>query len=123
MPYPTITLRPITTIAEEYQTAKETHDDAVITLPVVSDGIWCIYSLWWGYDVAPTGGGLTIAGGGFSFAVPITSEGVGFTSLPAASGAGVKSNDTSDIVITLLDGGEGVTGYLNVFAELINLVS
>lgn len=64
----------------------------------------------WSYSAAPTGGRLTVAGGGFGIDVDIIAGGPGF--IPFT----IPQHATGDnaIVITLAAGGAGIVGKLNL---------
>jgi hypothetical protein len=64
----------------------------------------------WSYNAVPTGGRLTIMGGGFNFDVDITSGGPGFIPFNPP----VHATDNANIVVTLYAGGVGVIGKLNL---------
>ena len=68
-------------------------------------------TLIWSYSDDPTGGRLTVVGGGWNIDVDITTGGPGFLPLTPP---GEYAIDDSDVVITLYAGGAGVIGKLNV---------
>ena len=81
-----------------------------ITLPVARARYEFSGSIYWSYSADPTGGRLTIAGGGFGFDVDITVGGPGFIPFYVPQHA---TNNTA-IVITLAAGGAGIVGKLNL---------
>ena len=88
----------------------------IITLPVSAarrEFAGCVY---WSYSADPTGGRLTIAGGGFGFDVDITTGGPGFIpfSIPQ------HATDDNPIIITLYAGGAGIVGKLNILGLTTN---
>jgi hypothetical protein len=105
-------------ISKAYQRASAFGADAVITLPITISGTWVIYGIGFSYDAAPTGGRLTIAGGGFDYTWSITSSGIGFFQIPPGSGVGEKSDMSSPIVITLASAGGVIRGDLTVHATI-----
>lgn len=106
-------------ISQAYQRAFAVGAAAVITLPNTIRGKWVLFGVGGYYDAAPTGGRITIAGGGFNYSFPITSSGEGFYQLPPGSGAGEMSDMSAPIVITLSSGGAGIRGDLNVHATIV----
>jgi len=111
-------IHPKEPIAASLQTGYASNDAVVITLPSTEDGLWVVHGLGWSYDSDPTGGRLTIAGGGINYSWAVTVGGPGFIPLPPGGGGEISDMD-SDIVITLAAGGEGIRGDLNVHAEVI----
>lgn len=97
--------------------ASATAANAVVTIPVPASASEIqITELFWSYDSAPTGGGITITGlqTGVTFSMDITAAGPGPMPFPIISNA-----RNTNVVITLLSGGGGVTGKLNVFYRLV----
>jgi hypothetical protein len=111
-----VSVKPKSRIPEDLQHAHGTNAAVTITLPV-SRVPWVIHGFSGFYSAAPTGGLLTVVGGGLNYSWPITSSGAGFLPLPPGGG-GEKSDRSSAIVVTLSAAGAGVIGYLNIHAEL-----
>ena len=82
----------------------------VITLPVSAARREFAGSIVWSYSAAPTGGRLTVAGGGFGIDVDIIAGGPDY--IPFA----IPQHATDDvpIVITLAAGGGVIVGKLNL---------
>jgi len=68
--------------------------------------------VYWSYSGDPTGGLLTIAGGGLNFSVDITAGGPGFVPFYTP----IRAADDNAIVITLSAGGDGIVGRLNIMS-------
>lgn len=98
---------------------------AVITLAATGGKIHSIEKLQWSYSGDPTGGGIAITDDGNTiWQVDITVSGPGF--IPFESGAsesevvrkrfsgGLEGTLGKEVVITLLAGGAGIFGKLNV---------
>ena len=64
----------------------------------------------WSYSAAPTGGRLTVAGGGFGIDIDIIAGGPGFVPFNIPQHA----TDDNPVVITLAAGGGVVVGKLNL---------
>lgn len=73
-------------------------------------------SIVWSYSAAPTNGRLTITGGGFGLDVDITAGGPGFIPFNYPQ----HGIDDTNVIITLYDGGAGITGKLNVLGAWVN---
>jgi len=84
-----------------------------ITLPTARGRHEIAGCIYWSYSADPTGGRLTIMGGGFGFDVDITVGGPGFIpfSIPQ------HATDNVPIVITLHAGGAGIIGKLNLLGS------
>jgi hypothetical protein len=67
----------------------------------------------WSYNATPTGGRLTVTGGGWNVDVDIIVGGPGFIPFDF----GEYAVDNNDVVITLYAGGAGVVGKLNVLGR------
>jgi hypothetical protein len=67
----------------------------------------------WSYSDTPTGGQLTIMGGGWNFDVDVTQGGPGFIPFPPR----MRATDNNPIVITLAAAGVGVVGKLNILGR------
>jgi len=82
----------------------------IITMPVSRSRQEIRGSVVWSYSADPTGGRLTITGGGFAFDVDITTGGPGFIpfTIPA------HSVDDNPLVFTLAAAGGVIVGKLNI---------
>lgn len=67
----------------------------------------------WSYSAAPTGGRITVAGGGWNLDVDIIAAGPDFIPF----NFGEYATDDNDVVITLYAGGAGIVGKLNVLGR------
>ena len=112
-----VSIRPKPRMDVAYQHAEGVNVAVTITLPSTIRAQYVIHGFSGFYSAAPTGGLLTVAGGGLNYSWPITGSGMGFLPLPPGGG-GEKTDKSSDIVITLAAAGAGITGYLNVHAEI-----
>lgn len=65
----------------------------------------------WSYSAAPTGGRLTMAGGGFGLDIDITAGGPGYVPFYVP----IHAMDDNDVIATLYAGGAGIVGKLNIF--------
>lgn len=63
------------------------------------------------YSAAPTGGRLTMAGGGFGLDVDIVAGGPGVIPFHVP----IHATDDANVVLTLSAGGAGIVGKLNIF--------
>lgn len=87
---------------------------AVITIPAVESEWHVIDRIDWSYDLAPTGGLLTIAVNGVTkWAESITAAGPGSFDFSAMGGWADENAVGLAVVITLASGGAAVTGKLN----------
>jgi hypothetical protein len=88
----------------------------VITYAAAGAGLGHVISgVAFGYDLAPTGGKLTIedGSGNVVFQAPVTNAGPGvFYFTPAKQGSG-----NAAMILTLAAGGTGVKGYLSVLGH------
>lgn len=84
--------------------------DVTITLPASRARHEFAGSIYWSYSAAPTGGRLTIAGGGFGFDMDVTAGGPGYIPFNIPQHA----TDDNPIVITLYAGGATIVGKLNL---------
>jgi hypothetical protein len=82
----------------------------VITLPTVASAYEFAGAIVWSYSAAPTGGRLTVAGGGFGIDIDIIAGGPGYIPFTIPQHA----TDKTPIVITLAAGGAGIIGKLNL---------
>ncbi len=73
---------------------------------------WTVGMVRWGYDAAPTGGGVTVSDGTTSEAVPITAAGPGFMPYDPP----IQFKDNGAVTITLAAPGGSVVGKLGVSA-------
>jgi len=112
-----VSIRPKPKMDVQYQHAEGLGIDVVITLPATIRAQYVIHGFSGFYSAAPTGGLLTVAGGGLNYSWPITASGAGFLPLPPGGG-GEKTDKSSPIVITLAAAGPADIGYLNVHAEI-----
>jgi hypothetical protein len=108
-----VVLRP-TKVQPSYHATAPANTAITITFTHPNNGRYVIEGVSWSYDANPTGGRLTVAGGGFDYAWSITTGGPGFIPLHRA-----KSEGGSDIVITLAAGGAAVIGDLNIHGILV----
>lgn len=88
--------------------------NAPVNLPAPGAGKhWVIGSTEWSYNAIPTNGALTITDGGTQvFKVYVTNSGPGFF----IWNPGKRFSDNSAVVVSLLAGGAGVSGVVNVHA-------
>ena len=85
---------------------------AVVTKPAMGAGTFHVLEgVYWSYSGDPVNGRLTIKDGSTTvFSMGITSAGVGF--LPFMPS--LRISDNSALVVTLADGGDGITGKLSL---------
>ena len=92
-----------------------TNEPVIIILPASDRGIWTLRGFSWSYDNDPTGGRISITGGGLpSKSWGVTSGGPGFINFPSP----LECNMSTDCTISMTAGGSGIRGDLNVEAEL-----
>lgn len=73
-------------------------------------------SIVWSYSAAPTGGRLTVAGGGFGIDIDIIAGGPDYIPFNIPQHA----TDDGPIVITLAAGGANIVGKLNLLGVRVN---
>ena len=88
----------------------------VITLPTSRGRYEFSGSIVWSYSGQPTGGRLTVAGGGFNLDIDIIAGGPSYVPFNIPQHA----TDNNPIVITLAAGGAGVVGKLNLIGVTVN---
>jgi len=88
----------------------------IITLPAARARREFAGSIVWSYSAAPTGGRLTVAGGGFGIDVDIIAGGP--SSIPF--NIPQHATDNAPIVITLAAGGATIVGKLNLLGVSTN---
>lgn len=102
-------------IGTPYNHAPIANTAAVVALPATPQKRWAIYQIEASYGTMPTGGLLTISeGGAEKYRLNITASGAA----PTVAGRRFAANTA--IVVTLAAGGAGVSGALNLAAELVD---
>lgn len=94
---------------EYWQTDSALHAAVAFTVP---NG--CLLGMWAGFDLPPVSSPVLLKvtdGGTLRFKIPITQDGLVD---PIVFRPALVATDGADLVITLEDGGAGVTGYLNI---------
>lgn len=101
------------------KTANAMHADALITIAAVDNSVGVgptveMVGVSFGYDAVPTAGILKIESpvGTIIQEWPVTNSGPGF--IPTSSLQGAVGQT---VVVTLTDGGSGVTGYVNAIYQ------
>lgn len=92
--------------------------DAVVTYAASVGKQHVITGLAWSYDALPTGGSIKVENGSGNvvFALSITSKGPGFFIFPKPK----SGTAGAAMIITLADGGAGVTGKLSILNHWTN---
>jgi len=110
MPYGEVSIKP-TTVWPSLHARSVPNTAVSITFRA---GRHVFSGLSWSYSAAPTGGRMTMGGGGFDYAWDITSGGPGFLPLYEE-----ESDASSAITITLAAAGGVIVGELNVHGHRI----
>lgn len=82
-----------------------------ITLPASRKRGRMAGTIVWSYSAAPTGGRLTMAGGGFGLDIDIIAGGPDSITFQVP----IHAMDDNDVILTLAAGGAGIVGKLNIF--------